>query len=153
MRAVTGPPLRSLPARPLTRDEFNAAVMQLRQLSKSQAGEQSWALASRVIPVAAQYRTPVDIAALLIVAIVAYHAAVICTSAADAAAIFWDLLERRRQACAQGASAREVLGAPFHLPEKLYKYRLVLFDVAPPLLQSAFDVAISATTSLLSLPP
>lgn len=127
--------------------------MQLRQLNKSDAGEQAWSLAGRLIPISAQYRTPVDIAALLIVAIVAYHAAVICTSKADAAGIFCDLLERRREACARGASAREVLGAPFHLPEKLYKYRLVLFDVAQPLLQSAFEVATTAANCILRLPP
>lgn len=131
----------------MTRDDLNRAIARLRRLNKNAAGEAAWAYAVRMLPVAAKYRTPADLAALLVVALALYHTAVVRISEDRAFGTFVETLNREQRALSAAGASEVFSGCSFY-PQKLQQYRQVLLDSPPLLLQSAFEIAMHGTNAL-----
>ena len=104
----------------MTRTQIDRAITRLRELNRESAGREAQDVASRLLPLAAQFKTPADMAALWVTAVTLYYAAATRSSQETGAATFAKIVQRRYELLLQRETAVEdALGAGIAYPEQL----------------------------------
>lgn len=132
----------------MRRDSVKDAIARLRQLKKAEAGEAAWEYAVAMLPVAAKYKTPTDLAALLIVAVALYHTAASRNSQQFAAEFFVSTIQKRHRLLSDGTHTRDIFRALDLQPQKLQQYRQILLELPSRQLQCAFETVLQETAAL-----
>lgn len=103
----------------MNRDDVKRAIARLRTLNRNAAAEAAKDYAMQLLPSAARYNTPADLAALATLSVALYYAAATRITGDHGVARLCALIEQRYRALRDGAPVEDVLRAGVDYPEEL----------------------------------
>jgi hypothetical protein len=134
----------------MTREDVNDAIARLRAMNRQAAGSKAYSFAATMLPVAAKYRTPRDLAALWILALSLYDAAgAESDDRENGVATLAAIPEERYARLLHSENEDSLFDSNAAYPEVLQNYARALSQLPRSLVASAFEAVIDSISPLL----
>ena len=133
----------------MTNQEINDAITRLRTLDPSTAAKEIYTYASRLLPIATTHATPANLAALWIIALGLYDAAVHRSDSDTGVVAFLAAIEASYAWLNNGSPHSVALEPAVQYPEDLQNYLRALSQLPSAIVLSGIEKARDAVHDLL----
>lgn len=133
----------------MDRKGVNRAIARLRTLNRQAAAKAAREYAAEMLPAAACYNTPADLAALATLSVGLYYAAATRTKEDRGADMLCALIEHRYNAIRDGAPVEDVLRESVDYPEELARHLHVMRQLPSLVVLSGMEAVRQLVLPLL----